>query len=83
MRRRAGVIQSMSDREVWSVSKWFGHFKGIRGERLTKREYESEVEGRRASSRPCARWLAGVKKACTARNLNLKDLKVMCIIRKQ
>lgn len=36
--------------------KWLGH-KGMSGERLNKRLYKSEADGRRDSGRPCARWL--------------------------
>ena len=46
---------------------------------MTKRVYESHVEGGRAISRLCTRWLDGVKKACPAISLELRDAKVKCL----
>ena len=52
----------------------------VTGERLTKRVYGSEVEGRRYGGRPFTRRLDGVKKACNVRSLELRDAKVTCTV---
>ena len=44
---------------------------------------EFEAEGRRDRGRPCTWWLNGTKKECTARSLELRDAKVMCMDREQ
>jgi len=44
---------------------------------------ECEVEGRRDRGRPRTRWLDGVKKACNARSLELREAKVVCMDREQ
>ena len=43
---------------------------------MTKRKYESEVEGRKVSERPCTRWINIVTKASIARSLEMRDAKM-------
>ena len=45
----------MRDRVDRMVLKWFGHVNRMSREWLAKLVYESEAEGRRDRSRPCAR----------------------------
>ena len=49
--------------------------------RRSKRVYESDVEGMKDRSRPCFRWLDGLKKACNSRLLELRDAIVKCMNR--
>ena len=48
---------------------------------MTERVSDSDVEVRRDRSRPCVRFSDGVKKACSARSLELRDAKVNCMVR--
>ena len=57
MRCRAYVREKTSDRLHLKVLKWLEHVELLSCELWTKILYESEVEGRRGNSRPCARWL--------------------------
>ena len=79
MRHRVGVREKMSEIIDHMALKRFGHVKRLSGEWLSKRAYESMVEGRRDGGRPCARWLDGVRTACNERSLELRDAKVMCM----
>ena len=45
VRRRIGMRDKMSDRVDLKVLKWLGHTERMRGERLSKRMYEPDVEG--------------------------------------
>ena len=49
---------------------------------MTKRAYESEVEGKDMRM-PRTRWLDGGKEAYNARSLDLREAKVKCIDTKQ
>ena len=64
MKRIVVVRQKASHGLDWKVSNWFGHV-----ERMIKKVYELDVEGTRVVGRPCARWLNGLKIACSARCL--------------
>ena len=46
------VRQKASHGLDWKVSNWFRHV-----ERMIKKVYELDVEGKRVEGRPCARWL--------------------------
>ncbi len=43
-----------------NILKWFGHVERMESKRLTKRVYDSEVEGVRGRSRPRSRRRDGV-----------------------
>ena len=48
---------------------------------MTDRVNDSDVEARRDRSRPCIRLSNGVKKACSAKSLELRGAKVNCMVR--
>ena len=54
-RRRAGVREKMSD-SVPYVLKWLVKVELISEKQMTKRLYNSDVEGRRDRGRSCLRW---------------------------
>ena len=47
VRSTVGVIENLSDRVDGNILKWFRHVERVSGKLLTKRMYESKVEGRR------------------------------------
>ena len=72
----------MNDEAEWKFSKWFGHMERMSGERLTKRPYESKVEGK-GTEAGIARFDWKEQKGCRVRALELRDAKVKCIGREQ
>ena len=62
-RLRVGVAKRISRK----VLNWFGHVERTKKERLNKRVYDSEVEGRKDRCRIFTRWDDTVKKAYSAR----------------
>ena len=48
------------------------------GERLTKRVYESSVEGSRGRGAPPKGWMSGVKEALRKRGTTVANAKVLC-----
>ena len=50
----------------------------MRGERLTKRVYESEVGGARRRGRPPKGWMDAVKDALKDRGMTVRNAKVIC-----
>ena len=73
MRHTVGAGEKLSERVDSKILKWFGHMERMNAERLTKRVHDSELEGRRERGRPCTMWLDGVKNACNATSLELRD----------
>ena len=68
IRRRAGVMQDLSGRVDRAILRWFGHIERMPDGRMTKRVYQSEVEGSRPRGRPRTEWLQGsVKRALQCR----------------
>ena len=53
MRRRVDVREQMNDRVDRKALEWFGHVERMSGERLSKRVYQAEVEGKSNRGRPC------------------------------
>ena len=47
------------------------------------KEYELHMEVKRTVGMPCSKLLDGVKKAYSARSLEFRDAKVMCVDREQ
>ena len=48
--------------------RWFGHVERMKKEDLTKRVYNSEIEGRGVRGRPPVRWLNRIDEYCRERN---------------
>ena len=48
--------------------RWFGHVERMKKEDLTKRVYNSEIEGRGVRGRPPVRWLNRVDEYCRERS---------------
>ena len=78
LRRRVGVSRPMGVRAQEKVLSWFGHMERMNGERLTKRVYESEVEGARGRGRPPKGWMSAVKDALEERSMTVRDARVIC-----
>ena len=62
VRRRCGVEVDVLESVKRNNLRWFGHMERMESERMTKRVYESEVEGQRGRGRPNMRWKDGVRK---------------------
>ena len=78
LRRRVGVSRPMGVRAVEKLLSWFGHMERMKGERLTKRVYESEVGGARRRGRPPKGWMDAVKDALKERGMTVRNAKVIC-----
>ena len=61
VRERCGVDVDVLESVKRSTLRWFGHVERMPSERLTKKVYESEVEGIRLRGRPRTRWKDGVE----------------------
>ena len=62
VRGRCGVVVDVLESVKRNTLRWFGHVERMESERLTKRVYESEVEGQRGRGRPRTRWIDGVER---------------------
>ena len=78
VRQRVGVDRTLEDRADERVLNWFGHVERMSGERLTKRVYESSVEGSRGRGAPPKGWMSGVKDALRKRGMTFANAKVLC-----
>ena len=78
LRRRVGVSRTMGVRAQEKALSWYGHMERMNGERLTKRVYESEVEGARGRGRPPKGWMSAVKDALEERSMTVRDARVIC-----
>ena len=65
------------------VLKGFGHIGHMSGKHLTKRVYESEVEGRKDRGMPSMRCLDMVIKECNTMSLEVTDAKVKSMDKEQ
>ena len=54
-----------------NVLRWFGHVVRMDNERLTKRVWNAEVDGRNVRGRPRFGWMDGVKRALNNRGMNV------------
>ena len=61
VRMMCGDKKGIVERAGEGVLRWFGHMERMSDERMVKRIYESDVEGRRRAGRPRRRWLDGVE----------------------
>ena len=52
IRERCGCLLSVLERIERNVLKWFGHVERMGEERLDKRMYHANVEGKRRKGRP-------------------------------
>ena len=75
------MSENLSKRVDLKVLKWFGHVERMGSERLTKRVYESEVEGERGRGRPPFRWKDGVRRACAEREIGFDEARRVCLDR--
>ena len=80
VRERAGVSAKLSKRVDRKVLKWFGHVERMGSERMTKRVYMSEVEGKRGRGRPLFKWRDGLRRACAEREMGLEEARGVCWI---
>ena len=55
-----GVDTDVIEKVERNTLRWFGHVERMESDRLTKRVYESGVEGGRVRGRPRVRWRDGV-----------------------
>ena len=78
IRRRVGVDRTLEDRADERVLNWFGHVERMSVERLTKRVYESSVEGSRGRGAPPKGWMSGVKEALRKRDTTVANAKMLC-----
>ena len=78
IRRRVGVDRTLEDRADERVLNWFGHVERMSAERLTKRVYESSVEGARGRGAPPKGWMSGVKEALRKRDTTVANAKMLC-----
>ncbi|MCP4337615.1 MAG: reverse transcriptase family protein, partial [Desulfobulbaceae bacterium] len=62
VRERCNVDVDVLESVKRNTLRWFGHVERMGSERLVKKVYESEVEGRRGRGRPRTRWKDGVKR---------------------
>ena len=62
VRERCGVGVDVLESVKENTLRWFGHMERMGSERMTKRVYESEVEGQRGRGRPRVRWKDGVER---------------------
>jgi len=62
VREHCGVEVDVLEYVERNTLRWFGHMERMTDDRLTKRVYESVVEGRGRRGRPRMRWKDGVKK---------------------
>ena len=78
VRRRVGVESELAERVKGRVLSWFGHVERMSGERMTKRVYESSVEGARGRGAPPKGWMSSVKKILDKRGMTVANAKVVC-----
>jgi hypothetical protein len=82
---RKEKVRNVTIREVMEVGKnilevteekrlrWFGHVKGMPGNRLTLKILEWVPEGTRRRGRPKDRWIDGVRRSMTNHGLTEED----------
>ena len=58
--------------------RWLGYVANM-SNAVERKIYKSDVEGRRDRYRPCTKRLDGVKKMYTARSLEFRNTKLMCM----
>ena len=83
VRRLVNVSKNISKRVNYKVLRWLGRVKCMGVERKIKKNYELELESRRAMGWPCSWFLDGNKEACNTWTLELRDTKVYCRDEKQ
>ena len=66
-------MRDLAGRAENYVLRRFGHVERMDGERMAKRIYGSEVDGRRGRGRPNTGWMTGVKSALWAKGLTLEQ----------
>ena len=69
----------MEERVDERVLSWYGHAERMNSERMTKRVYESKVDGPRGRGRPPKGWMSGgVMVALEKRGMTIESAKVVC-----
>ena len=71
IRRRIGVQVDMLGRTERCALRWFGHVELMNNERIVKRVYVSQVEGRRGRGRPNSVCMDGLRKALNNKRVYL------------
>ena len=61
---KCGVVEWVKRNSL----RWFGHVERMKKEELTKRVYNSEIEGRGVRGRPPVRWMSRVEEYYRERN---------------
>ena len=78
VRRRVGVVKKLEERVDERVLSLYGHAERMNSERMTKRVYESKVDGPRGRGAPPKGWKSGVKGALEKRGMTIESAKVVC-----
>ena len=73
LRERCGVEVNVVEAVGRKTLTWFGHMERMTDDRLTKRVYESEVEGVGRRGRPRMRWKDGVNKCLRERGVEWEE----------
>ena len=73
VRKRAGVEKEMAERADERLLGWFGHMERMGEERLVKEVWKAEVEGVNLRGRPRMRWMDGVKRALSHREMSVEQ----------
>ena len=68
---------SVLERIVRNILIWFGHVERMGEERLIKRVYRENVEGKGGRGRPQRRWRDEVKELLIGRRLSERKRKVL------
>ena len=83
VRRRAGVREDMAARVDKSVLRWFGHLERMDENRLVRKIWKSEVDGKCVRGRPNMRWMDGVKRALYDRGISVEEARVSALKRNE
>jgi len=83
VRERTGVVRELSRRVDERVLGWFGHVERMNEERLVKRIYGAEVNGRRTRGRPRLSWMGGVRRVLHEKGLNVEEARRMTVNRNE
>jgi hypothetical protein len=67
------VVKNISEVIQEKRLRWFGHVKGMPGNRLQLKILEWEPEGKRRRGRPKERWIDGVRRSMTNHGLRKED----------
>ena len=65
--------KGLDERIDESILQWFSYVERMERDRITKRDYVGECDGRRSVGRPWKRWIDTVKEYLKKRGLNVRQ----------